>query len=302
MGGGSVTVVYIDLLFLLNLAANYLLLLGAGRLAGAQLHRWRIAAGAALGGGYAAILFLPGWGWLAAWPCRICAGVLMVLAAYGAGGRLGRVCVLFFAVSAAMAGGVLGLQLLGSTSLTLQGGVLYSHTDLRLLLVLFAACYAALCLFFRRLGARGGRELAQVELKLLGRSFTLKTLLDSGHTLTEPATNRPVLVADWRALAPCLPAGLRADDPVSGMALCRAAGVRGQLIPYRAVGVERGLLLALRSDGVRVDGREQGELLVALSPTPVDGGEGIQALLGAWEGRGPARAPGPHRHGRERKA
>ena len=35
MGGGSVTVVYIDLLFLLNLAANYLLLLGAGRLAGA---------------------------------------------------------------------------------------------------------------------------------------------------------------------------------------------------------------------------------------------------------------------------
>ena len=92
------------------------------------------------------------------------------------------------------------------------------------------------------------------------------------------------------------------DVPDAGEVLCRAAGVRGQLIPYRAVGVERGLLLALRSDGVRVDGREQGELLVALSPTPVDGGEGIQALLGAWEDRGPARAPGPHRHGRERKA
>ena len=49
MGSGSVTVVYIDLLFLLNFAANYLLLLGAGRLAGAQLRRLRIAAGAALG-------------------------------------------------------------------------------------------------------------------------------------------------------------------------------------------------------------------------------------------------------------
>ena len=146
------------------------------------------------------------------------------------------------------------------------------------------------------------RSKIMIGAAFYGRSFTLKTLLDSGHTLTEPATNRPVLVADWRALAPCLPAGLRADDPVSGMALCRAAGVRGQLIPYRAVGVERGLLLALRSDGVRVDGREQGELLVALSPTPVDGGEGIQALLGAWEDRGPAQAPGPHRHGRERKA
>ena len=43
------TVVYIDLLFLLNLTANYLLLLAAGRMAGAALARWRIGLGAALG-------------------------------------------------------------------------------------------------------------------------------------------------------------------------------------------------------------------------------------------------------------
>ena len=36
------TVVYIDLLFLLNLIANYLLLLAAGRISGAVLVRWRI--------------------------------------------------------------------------------------------------------------------------------------------------------------------------------------------------------------------------------------------------------------------
>ena len=40
------TVVYIDLLFLLNLIANYLLLLAAGRMAGAALARWRIGLGA----------------------------------------------------------------------------------------------------------------------------------------------------------------------------------------------------------------------------------------------------------------
>ena len=41
--------VYIDLLFLLNLTANYLLLLAAGRIAGAVLRRWRIGLGGALG-------------------------------------------------------------------------------------------------------------------------------------------------------------------------------------------------------------------------------------------------------------
>ena len=51
------TVVYIDLLFLLNLIANYLLLLAAGRMAGAVLARWRIGLGAAAGALYAALIF-----------------------------------------------------------------------------------------------------------------------------------------------------------------------------------------------------------------------------------------------------
>ena len=68
MAGESVTVIYIDLLFLLNFVANYLLLLGSGRMAGAVLYRLRNAVGAALGAVYAAAVFLPGCGSLEAWP------------------------------------------------------------------------------------------------------------------------------------------------------------------------------------------------------------------------------------------
>ena len=64
------TVVYIDLLFLLNLIANYLLLLAAGRMVGAVLRRWRIGLGAAAGALYAwrvsrCRFSCPGW---AGWP------------------------------------------------------------------------------------------------------------------------------------------------------------------------------------------------------------------------------------------
>ena len=129
------TVVYIDLLFLLNLIANYLLLLAAGRMAGAVLARWRIGLGAGLGALYAALLFLPGLGWLAQWPCKLAAGILMALAAYGGERRLLRVTVVFFGASAALAGAVLGLELLGSASLTLENGVFYTPIDVRLLLL-----------------------------------------------------------------------------------------------------------------------------------------------------------------------
>lgn len=280
MAGESVTVVYVDLLFLLNFVANYLLLLGSGRMAGAVLHRLRIAAGAALGAAYAVAVFLPDWGWLTAWPCKLGSGVLMVLTAFGAGKRLLRASVLFFTASAALAGGVLGVELLGGTSLTVANGVFYSHVDLRLLLLLFVLCYFILSLFFRRTVGHGRRELTDLRIKLFNKEICLTALIDSGHTLTDPVTNRPVIVADGSCLAGCLPPGVRAEAPIESVKRCQELGLKGaRLIPYRAVGVECGLLLALRADEVSVGGDPRGSLLVALSPTPVGDGGGYQALV-----------------------
>lgn len=275
------TVVYIDLLFLLNLTANYLLLLAAGRLAGAALRRWRIGLGAALGALYAALIFLPGLGWLALWPCKLASGAAMALAAYGGERRLLRVTVLFFGASAALAGAVLGLELLGSRSLTLAHGVFYSKLDLRLLLLVFVAGYFVLSLFFRRTGQRGGRELARLEVELESGRQALTALVDTGHSLTDPGDNRPVVVADARALAGLLPDWADPAEPIRSVERCHAAGGRqARLIPYRSVGVECGMLLALRARDVTVNGRPLGRLLVALSPTALDDGGGYQALIG----------------------
>lgn len=274
------TVVYIDLLFLLNLIANYLLLLAAGRMAGAVLARWRIGLGAGLGALYAALIFLPGLGWLAQWPCKLGAGILMALATYGGERRLLRVTVVFFGASAALAGAVLGLELLGSASLTLENGVFYTPIDVRLLLLSFVACYFVLSLFFRRVGQHGG-ELSRLELELDGGKVELTALRDTGHSLTDPADNRPVVVADGRALSGVLPGWADAADPIASVERCHALGSRqARIVPYRAVGVDHGMLLALRARQVRVDGRPLGRLLVALSPTPVDDGGGYQALIG----------------------
>lgn len=274
------TVVYIDLLFLLNLIANYLLLLAAGRMAGAVLVRWRIALGAAAGALYAALIFLPDLTWLAAWPCKLAVGVLMVLAAYGGERYLLRVTVLFFGASAALAGAVLGMELLGSAALTLEHGVLYTVIDIRLLLLTFVACYFLLSLFFRRVGSHRG-ELAQLEISLEEKKVNLTALRDTGHTITDPADNRPVVVAYYEALAGILPEWADPSQPIQSVERCHAAGSRqARLVPYRAVGVECGMLLALRSRQVTVDGRPLGRLLVALSPTPLDDGGGYQALIG----------------------
>ena len=275
------TVVYIDLLFLLNLVANYLLLLGTGRVAGVSLRRWRIGLGAGLGAVYAVLLFLPNLEWLSLWPCKILSGILMPLIAYGGERSLLRVIALFFAGSAGLAGLVLAVELLGGAGLTLENGVLYSAFDLRLLLFLFVICYFVMSLFFRRIGRHGSREVVSLTIEIYGKSVAMTALLDSGHTLTDPVDNRPVIVADFASFAELLPPGIDPAQAVEAIKRCRTHGVSGvRLIPYRAVGVDCGMLLAIKAQNVIVNGRKLGSLLVVLSPNPVDDGGGYQALIG----------------------
>lgn len=277
------TVVYIDVLFLLNLAVDYLLLLTAARITGEWIARPRLALGAALGAGYAAALFLPGLGWLAHPGCKLGIGVLMALIAFGRSPRLLRLILVFFAVSAALGGGILAMQLLGAGGLTLENGVLYTGFNLRLVLVTAILSYALLSLIFRRAARHGGKEaLCRVRLTLEGRQLTLTALVDTGNTLTDPARDSPVLVAEAAALKQLLPAGLDPSDPVGTVERWqdRAFGRRLSLLPYRAVGVSQGLLLAVRTDLLQTQGREIRDLLVALSPTAVSDGGAYQALIG----------------------
>ena len=137
-----------------------------------------------------------------------------------------------------------------------------------------------LSLFFRRIGRHGG-ELVRLEITLDRGAVRLTALRDTGHTLTDPGTNRPVVVVYWQALSGVLPDWADADAPIESLERCHAVGSRdARLVPYRAVGVEHGMLLALRSQGVRADRKPLGRLLVALSPTPVDDGGMYQALIG----------------------
>ena len=270
-------VVYIDQVFGLNMLIDYLLLLCAARLTGESLRRLRFALAALLGGLYAALAVLPGGGFLTHPACKLASAVGMGLVAYGGSRRLLRLLLVFFGVAAAFGGGVLALQLLW------DGG---RPLDLPTVLLCWAGCYVFLSLVFHRTVRHGGGELAGAELELGGRRCRLTAMVDTGNTLTDPATGRPVMVAEGERLRALFPTGESPEpgelrDPVSALERRRRSPCRWRLLPYRAVGVDRALLLAVRVDRARVGGEDYGPILVALSPTPVSDGGGYSALIGA---------------------
>lgn len=283
-------VVYLDMLFLLNFVVDYILLLSAGRLTGEALHRGRLALGAALGAGYAAAVFLPGMGFLLHPLCKLGAAVLTLLVGYGHSRRLVRVGLAFFGVSAALSGGILAVELLGGQGLTLKNGILYSTMDLRMVLLSAAGCYVVITLAFQRLGrhSKASGELVPVILTLGGRKVALTALVDTGNTLTDPVSGRPVMVAEGERVCALFPPGCRPEpgdlrDPAAALERLGAGQMAGRfrLLPYQTVGVACGLLLAVRLDSARVGQEEHPGLLLALSPNPLTDGGGYSALIGS---------------------
>ncbi len=244
-------VIYLDSLFGLNLLIDYCLVLTSARVCGVVLRRWRYALAALIGALYAALMVLPGCGWLANGAMKLALGAAMALIAFGGEAHLVRCTVVFFAVSAAFGGAVYAASMLAGVS---PGSGALVTVSGRVLALSFAACYAAVSLVFRRRAKAADREVRTVTVTLAGRSVTLKALRDSGNDLHDPVSGLPAAVVERAAVLPMFPA-LHALPECTG---------RVVLLPYRAVGVAGALLPAFRPDSVMIDGAAE-PMLLALS-------------------------------------
>lgn len=241
----------------LNAVVTFLLLQGANRLCARPGGLLRTALGALLNGIYGglcavpALRFLSGDGW------RLLFLGLTVFISFGLCRSALRQGSVFLLLHFAAEG--LGRGLGDRSPATLAAGAL---------------CVFALCL----LGARGeiGSRLIPVELHYGGKHLRLTALRDTGHTLTDPVTGSSVLVVSADAaqkLTGLTPGQLQ--RPIETMGAL--PGLR--LIPYRAVGQENGLMLAMRVQNAKI-GPWQGSALVAFAPAGL--GENYQALTGGY--------------------
>lgn len=288
------TVIYLDTLFLLNGLTDYLLLLCSARLAGEELRRLRMVLASLLGGAYAVAAVLPGMEFLFHPLCKLGAAVLMVVVGLGGSRRLLRQTIIFFALACAFGGGVLAIGLLGGNGLSLGGGLVYSGMDVKIVLLSAAGCYVLFSIAMSRVGQHtaANRELVPVRLRIFDREVSFTALLDTGNTLSDPVSGKQVMVAEVGSLSGLFPrentpTAEELNAPENALERLNTGVWKGRfrLLPYRAVGVECGLLLAVRVDCLLVDGKEFGAVLVALSPTPVSDGGGYRGLIGSITGK-----------------
>ncbi len=267
-------IVYVDELFILNMAIDYFLLLGTARLCALPYRRGRYALAASGGALWCCLGLLPALAWLDSPWMKAALAIGMCLGAFGREGKLWRSAAVFLGLSFLFGGAVWGFGLWRGT--WRPGGRLV-RLDMRVLLLSFAVCWAGVSLVFRRSVRNATRSVSRVTLSRGDRRVTLRALHDTGNELFDPVTGKRVLVADANTLAPLFAAdeaALLRADAVS--ALPQLTGFR--LIPYASLGGS-GLLLLFQPDTVTAEGENVRDIAVAVSPKALGGDGTYDAIL-----------------------
>lgn len=252
--------VYLDVVMVLNFLVDFLLLLSANRLCGYQIIWGRAVLGALLGGAYGGICIVPGFAFLGNMLWRVVCLLIMGFLTFGFSISGFRRTLVFLLLSMALGGIALGLG---------NGGFWR--------VLLGAAGLAALCFFGFR-NCLGSSTYLPVELEYEKKHIHLTALQDTGNTLRDPVTGRPVLVVSGDAatkITGLTPTQL--SNPVETLAEGFLPGLR--LIPYSSIGQPAGMLLALRIPNVKI-GKWKGSSLVAFAPNPLSKEGAYEALTG----------------------
>ncbi len=252
--------IYLDLAVLLNFLVDYLLLYGTEKLSGGRGSRKRIFLAALLGAVYGATCLLPEGKRFSGgfWPFVVMA--FMCVVAYGISYEGLRRGLVFFLLSMALGGLASGIGVTSGWSLVLAGAVIW-----------------LVCLLGIPEGKKGGAYIPVV-IEHKGRALRLTALVDTGNTLKDPLSGKPVLVVDALAgnrLLDISPQELQ--RPLETVALGKYKGLR--LIPYASIGQPAGMLLAVKPERVYMDGK-QADVLVAFAPQRIGQGKNFNALVG----------------------
>lgn len=289
-GGGRIkTVIYLDVLLLVNFLAAYFLLLAAGAFSGQRAGFGRMLLGSGLASLSSLILFAPEQSYPVQLIYKLGTALLITAAVFGwrSKRRLITATCWYAALNIALAGLALLVILQTGTPLLQTGNLaVYLRVSPLLLVVLSGLCCGAVELGVRLLGRRKPpSQTMGIELELCGMLIHLRAVLDTGCHLRDPITCLPVLVVSFPDAKNRLPpavaeylgawfSGAPPEEP--------PAGTRLRLIPCTSAS-ERSLLpgFAVSSIGLITENGVLGlgRSAVAFAPRSF-GSEHYEALYG----------------------
>lgn len=194
------TVIYADILIAVNFIVNYLLLRAVSTFFSVNHSTVRFLVSSLLGGLFSMIIFIDNIPFVLNFIIKIVILSMMIFIAFNTRRfkDLIRYSAAFFICNFSFAGMMLLLKfILSSEEILLKNGIVYFDVSFITLIISAVVCYFIISLISRLISNRAVNKLIyEVELFYENKSVSAKALLDTGNTLKELFSGKPVIVAE----------------------------------------------------------------------------------------------------------
>lgn len=261
-------VIYADMVFLFNLCVDGLILWMTSAIRRQPAKGWRILLASALGAGYSVMHLWPVFSIVFILPLKVIVSVIMVWTAFGFTTPVAflRSIMVFYLVSFVMGGAMFALHYFVTGNGQVAGGIFFtpfagwgSPVSWMFVLVAFPVVWLYTRHAFRSLQERQAvhQFLVPLSIDLGGKRLECTGLIDTGNQLRDPLTRTPVILVELEAVAPFLPEELvsyaqSGDWSSEWPSLSQEWLTRVRLIPFRGAGSRGGMMIALRTDQIKI--------------------------------------------------
>jgi len=260
-------IIYIDVLFVVNLLINYILLRACCVLCRLKLNKYRIFLGAFTGACYAVLVFFPDFSVIYSTLCKMLVSMLIVAASfpfYSLRGYI-KALLVFYMVSFGFGGCVLGVFYFSDVGARLgaiySNGVLYFNLPWTILALSGMLFYIATKLFSffsgKSFKANGLRK--KLYLSFGENTAEITALMDTGNSLVDPVTLSPVIIAEYRQMKNLFSNDVRlsldkleSDNLTWIMSDITQKGIPARLIPFSSLGKSNGMLIGFVPDRAEI--------------------------------------------------
>lgn len=188
--------IYIDVLIILNVYVNFFLLSITAKLTGSPLKPLRCIIASFYGSFYSLLILAPQLPYMVNTAIKLAAAVTVVMTAFGIHGarRLIKNSAAFYGANFLLAGAVYGVySWLKPSFMHFSNSYFYIDFSLIILIITTAVMYFIVCTL-RRFCRSSDNEDFSVIIRVKGRIIKMKGLADTGNSLVDFFTGKPVII------------------------------------------------------------------------------------------------------------
>jgi len=270
--------VYGDVLFLENVAMNYMILFSTAKLVRSNYNKLKLLAASALGALYSVFYYLPGYEYLYTWFLKILFSLFIVIVAFTPYKlkELIRLVSMFYIITFVFGGAAFGLYyIISGIKHTYKDIFFFQNFPIKLLLLSVTISYFIVRYSWDYTIHRLRREkiISKANICLNGKKILVSALVDTGNSLNDPVSKLPVVVVEYSSVKDIIPHELKKifeenkENNINLIATVLSQSewlTRFRLIPFKSLGTDNALMIGFKPDEFNIEHNNENQIVKEL--------------------------------------